>query len=237
MYLLVACKGTLQQLRKSLQETITIAFIIFVLSVWLFSARVLSPLRRITKAAELVTSKDLSKRVPVPNTRDELSKLALTINLMLERLQESFETQRRFTADASHELRTPVTAIAGHASYLIRRTQLNKQQLESLEVIKDESDRMGKMVNDLLELARADAGFEVAKDPLNFVDVLEDVSREIRPMVVEAQIITSAAEPIMEVLGDTSRLKQVVLNLVQNALNAGATQISLSLTRVKPKRR
>ena len=226
---------TLQQLKRSLQETIVIAFVIFVLSVWLLSARVLSPLRRITKAAELVTSKDLSQRVPVPKTRDELSKLALSINLMLGRLQESFETQRRFTADASHELRTPVTAIAGHASYLVRRTKLNKQQLESLEVIKAESDRMGKMVNDLLELARADAGFEVAKDPLNLVDVLEDVSKEIQPVAGNATISTSTPEPIMEVIGDTSRLKQVVLNLVQNALNAGATQISLSITKVKLK--
>ncbi len=228
-------QGTLQQLKRSLRETIIIAFVIFVLSVWLLSARVLSPLRRITKAAELVTSKDLSQRVPVPKTRDELSKLALTINLMLGRLQESFETQRRFTADASHELRTPVTAIAGHASYLVRRTKLNAQQLESLKVIKEESDRMGKMVNDLLELARADAGFEVAKDPLNLVDILEDVSREIQPVAGDTKIITSAPEPIMEVLGDNSRLKQVVLNLVQNALNAGATQISLSLTKVKLK--
>ena len=226
---------TLQQLSRNLLFIIAIAFGIFPLGVWLISTQVLSPLRRITRTAELVTSKDLSKRVPVPKTRDELSKLALTINLMLGRLQETFETQRRFTADASHELRTPVTAIAGHASYLIRRTKLNEQQQESLKVIKDEADRMGKMVNDLLELARADAGFEVAKDPLNLVDVLEDVSKEILPVAGKTNITTSSPEPIMEVLGDTSRLKQVVLNLVQNALNAGATLISLSITKIKLK--
>ena len=224
-------QATLQQLRRNLWETIAIAFVLFVLSVWLLSAQVLSPVRRITKAAELVTSKDLSQRVPVPKTRDELSKLALTINLMLERLQESFETQRRFTADASHELRTPVTAIAGHANYLIRRTKPNERQLESLKVISDEADRMGRMVNDLLELARADAGFEVSKIPFNLVDVLEDVSREILPVDSSAGVTISTFEPLVEILGDSSRMKQVVLNLVQNALNAGATCITLSITK------
>ncbi len=224
-------QATLQQLKRNLWETIVVAIVLFVLSVWLLSAQVLSPVRRITKATELVTSKDLSQRVPVPKTRDELNKLALTINLMLGRLEKSFETQRRFTADASHELRTPVTAITGHASYLIRRTKPNERQLESLKVIREEADRMGKMVNDLLELARADAGFEVSKQPFNLVDVLEDVSREILPVTNNTKIAISASEPVIEVLGDTNRMKQVVLNLVHNASNAGATHITLSITK------
>ena len=108
----------LDQLASDLGLTVILAFVAFGLGVYLLSRQVLSPVQRVTHAASRVTGRDLSQRVPVPRTDDEMRELAVTINRMLERLQESFETQRRFTADASHELRTPVTAIVGHASYL-----------------------------------------------------------------------------------------------------------------------
>jgi signal transduction histidine kinase len=148
---------------------------------------------------------------------------------MLDRLQESFETQRRFTADASHELRTPVTAIAGHARYLLRRTDLSAEQQESLHVIIREAERMGKLVHDLLELARADAGFRVQREPMNLLEVVEAVRDELNPLANPARISVSCGQPLIEVTGDPSRLKQVVLNLVQNALDAGATRVDLQL--------
>jgi signal transduction histidine kinase len=101
-------------------------------------------------------------------------------------LQESFDTQRRFTADASHELRTPVTAIAGHVNYLLRRTKTSPEQLDSLIVIKREAERMGKLVADLLELARADAGFRVDRRKMNLVEVAEAVHMEIAPVAGQA---------------------------------------------------
>ncbi|MEZ4632624.1 MAG: HAMP domain-containing sensor histidine kinase [Deinococcales bacterium] len=223
-------QATLLQLRNNLISTIVIAFLLFTSSIWLLSHQVLSPVRRITRAAEQVTSQDLSQRVPVPKSGDELNKLAVTVNHMLERLEESFESQRRFTADASHELRTPVTAILGHANYLLRRTNPSEKQSESLVVIKEEAERMSKLVNDLLELARADGGhITFKKDPLNFVDIIEDVKREIAPVAGFAKVRAHSSQPIMEVLGDTGKLKQVVLNLVQNSLNAGSSEVSMSL--------
>src|SRR5690606_4334027 len=183
--------------------------------------RVLGPLKRVTDAAAHVSGSDLSLRVPVPDTRDEIHDLAVAINNMLDRLQESFETQRRFTADASHELRTPVTAIAGHASYLVRRTNPTEEQVDSLTVIRREAERMGKLVNDLLELARADAGFAVNKEPINVVGVAEQALKDISRVAGGAAVELSAPSPLAEVFGDGERLKQVILNLVQNALNAG----------------
>jgi len=98
-------------------------------------------------------------------------------------------------------------------------------------VIKEESDRMAKLVNDLLELARVDGGaFPINRDPLNFVDILDDVKREVDPIFQMSDIKISSPKPIMEVMGDTARLKQVVLNLVQNALNAGSSQVSMNLS-------
>ncbi len=220
---------TLTQLRTNLIQTILVALIVFPFGVWLLAQRALTPLKRMTKAASRISSQDLSQRVPVPKSRDEVGELSVTLNRMLDRLQETLETQRRFTADASHELRTPVTAISGHASYLLRRTHPTSEQVEPLEIIQSEALRMSKLVNDLLELARADAGLTVKREPMNLVETIEAVSKELAPVARGATIEAFSPVPLLEVSGDAARLKQVVLNLVQNALNAGSSRVSVSL--------
>ena len=219
----------LAQLRRLLLYTALSAFIIFAVGVYILSRQVLLPVKKVTEAAAQVSGAELSQRVPVPRSRDEVQEMAVTLNHMLDRLEESFETQRRFTADASHELRTPVTAITGHANYLLRRTKPSPEQTDSLTVIRREGERMAKLVNDLLELARADAGFTVDRHPMNLVEVLEAVHMELAPVAGHARIWVSTPQPLVEVSGDAARLKQVVLNLVQNALNAGADSITMSL--------
>jgi len=223
-------QATLDQLARDLGLTVLVAFLVFALGVWWLARQVLAPVQRVTQAAAQVSSKDLQRRVPVPASDDELRALALSINHMLDRLQESFETQRRFTADASHELRTPVTAIVGHAQYLLRRTNPRPEQADSLHVIQREGERMAKLVHDLLELARADAGFQVQREPMNLVEVLEAVRDELAPLG-NAKIVVDCAVPLLEVEGDPARLKQVVLNLVQNALDAGARTVTMQLER------
>jgi len=222
--------STLDQLARDLIATVLIAFLAFTIGIWVLGERVLAPLRRVTAAAATVSGSDLSQRVPVTKGKDEIHDLGVAINNMLDRLQESFETQRRFTADASHELRTPVTAIAGHASYLVRRTNPTEEQVDSLTVIRREAERMGKLVNDLLELARADAGFAVNKEPINVVEVAEQALKDISKVAGGAAVELSAPSPLAEVFGDGERLKQVILNLVQNALNAGAKQVKVTVT-------
>ncbi|MEM7735054.1 MAG: ATP-binding protein [Deinococcota bacterium] len=222
-------RDILSQLRDNLVRTVLVSFLGFGLLVWLASKQMLLPLKRMTQAASRVSSADLSQRVPVARTRDELRELSETLNHMLGRLQESFDTQRRFTADASHELRTPVTAIAGHVNYLLRRTKTSPEQNDSLIVIKREAERMGKLVADLLELARADAGFRVDRRNMNIVEVAEAVHMEIAPVAGQATINVAPAQSVLMVRGDFDRLKQVMLNLIQNALNAGSTAITLAL--------
>ena len=227
--------STLNKLSSDLGITVVLAFIAFAIGVWLLSRQVLAPLQRVTQAASRVTGRDLSHRVPVPRSNDEIREMALTLNRMLDRLQESFETQRRFTADASHELRTPVTAIVGHSNYLLRRTNPDPEQEDSLTVIRREAERMAKLVNDLLELARADAGFSIDREPMNLLDVVEAVHMEVAPVAGNAEIVITSPQPLLQVNGDAARLKQVVLNLVQNALNAGASRVTISLMREKDK--
>jgi signal transduction histidine kinase len=228
-----AMTATLNQLGSVLLLTVVGAFMLFGLGVWLLSRQVLAPLQRITHTASRVTSLDLSQRVPVPRSRDEMHEMAVTINRMLDRLLESFETQRRFTADASHELRTPVTAIVGHTNYLLRRTRPNPEQVDSLTVIRREAERMTKLVNDLLELARADAGFSIEREAMNLVEVAEAVHMEVAPVAGHAEIEITSPQPSMMVMGDAARLKQVILNLLLNALNAGANHISISFQQEK----
>jgi heavy metal sensor kinase len=220
---------TFNDLLRLLLRTILIAFVVFGAGVWLLSYRVLLPVKRVTHAASQVTGLDLTQRVPLPKANDEMKELAVTVNNMLDRLQESFETQRRFTADASHELRTPVTAIVGHANYLLRRTKPSEEQIDSLTVIRREAERMAKLVNDLLELARADAGFAIKREPMNIIEVVEAAYKAIAPVATGTAINLSMKEPLIEVSGDASRLKQVILNLIQNAVNAGSKNVTVSV--------
>ena len=224
-------EATLDELSRNLGVIVLVAFLASAAGVWLLARQVLAPVQRVTQTAARISSQELERRVPVPSSDDELRDLSLSINHMLDRLQESFETQRRFTADASHELRTPVTAIIGHAKYLQRRTQPSLEQGESLAVIEREAERMAKLVHDLLELARADAGFRIQRAPMNLLEVLEGVRDELTPLVAPAAIAVHCGEPLVEVLGDPERLKQVVLNLVQNALEAGAQHVVMNLGR------
>ncbi len=199
------------------------------LGTYALAGRALLPLRLVRKAAESISEKTLRQRVPTPNSGDEVEALALALNGMLDRLERSFEVQRRFTSDASHELRTPVTAIGGHASYLLRRTQPNPQQRESLNIIKNEADRLSGLIASLLELARSDSGVvQLRRQPVLVKLFLDDICRELRPLAQEngAQITVGGDE--VELYADPDKLRQVVLNLVSNALKAGSTLVTVS---------
>jgi two-component system, OmpR family, sensor kinase len=188
----------------------------------------LEPIRAVRDAASSVTISNLSRRVPEPGTNDEVQDLAHTLNGMLESLEHSFETQRRFTADASHELRTPVTAIGGHASYLLRRTNPTDQQKESLEAITTLSVRLGKLIGDLLDLARADAGFPLEPIETSLIGLAEDVHLEIVAIAGDTEIEIEGDREIKAFV-DPNRIRQVIRNLVQNALKAGSSHILVAV--------
>jgi two-component system, OmpR family, sensor kinase len=192
--------------------------------------RALEPIREVRDAAAEITGKNLNRRVPEPGTNDEVEDLARTLNSMLERLENSFETQRRFTADASHELRTPVTAIGGHASYLLRRTNPSDAQRESLEAIASLSTRLGRLIGDLLDLARADAGFGVEPVETNLIALAEDVHLEVVAIAGNAEIEVTGSRDV-RALVDPNRFRQVIRNLVQNALKAGSSRVVVEVAR------
>lgn len=195
---------------------------------YLLAGQALAPLRTVKRAADGIGGKTLAVRVPEPKTGDEVQSLAHALNRMLDRLESSFESQRRFTSDASHELRTPVTAIQGHASYLLRRTSPNVQQQESLNIIKNESERLTLLIGSLLDLARSDSGvLQLRPQPVLALLLLQEVARELRPLAQAQGTLLEASGQDVTFEGDPDRLKQVVINLVSNALKVGATRVTL----------
>lgn len=220
---------TLDRLRSLMLVLFAGGLIISSVGAYLLSGQALRPLIQVQKAAEQIGGHTLSVRVPEPATKDEVQALAQTLNRMLGRLEDSFEAQRRFTSDASHELRTPVTAISGHASYLLRRTSPNEHQRESLGIIRREAERLTNLISSLLELARSDGGvMQLRLQPVLPKLLLGEIARELEPLA-QAQSATLQVSGSDEALeGDPDRLKQVIINLVSNALKAGASQVELS---------
>lgn len=210
---------------------------------WLLAGRALSPVERITRTANKIaqdrdSAMSLTTRLEVPDTGDELARLSTTFNQMLDRLEESFATQRRFVADASHELRTPLTSIRGNVEVLLRQIHahrpVNDYALsESLNDIQRESARMGRLIEDLLLLARTDSPEterSVHVAPVRLDVLARDACRTAEALVNGQRLVLRASTPI-EVTGDSDRLTQVMLILLDNALRhtpAGGT-VSLAV--------
>ena len=179
----------------------------------------LRPITAITETAQQITNtEDLSQRIPVTVPSDELGRLTETINDMLGRLESLFQTQQRLVADVSHELRTPLTTIQGNLD-LLRRGAADDPAMrsEALRAIGDETARMRRLVNDLLLLAQADAGLKLILEPVELDTLLLDVYRQTLVMAGGVTIRLGAEDQAM-VQGDADRLRQLILNLVVNAL-------------------
>lgn len=192
---------------------------------WLFSGYVLRPIQRITQTAQAIGQEsDFTRRVDYHGPNDEIGQLATTFNAMLARLHEAYQRvsqalslQRQFVADVSHELRTPLTTVRGNLE-LLRREALPPptEQADILNDLVSESDRLIRLVNDLLLLARADAGRSLLYEPVALQPLVEEACRQAQQLDCQRQI--TASVPEVSVLGDRDALKQVLLILLDNAI-------------------
>jgi len=192
----------------------------------------LRPLGQVTETALQITrADDLSRRIPLTSPRTgEVGQMILAFNDTLERLENLFETQRRFLADVSHELRTPLTAIRGNVD-LIRR--MGEPDAESLEAITSEVDRMTRMVQDLLLLAQAESGkLPMAREIVELDTLLLEVYKQGRILAQDRLEVRLGREDQARMVGDRDRLKQMLLNLVGNAIayTPSGGQVTLGLT-------
>jgi len=191
----------------------------------------LRPLDRVTDTALRITrADDLSRRIPMDGPpRDEVGRLIIAFNETLERLDALFEAQRRFMADVSHELRTPLTAIRGNVD-LIART--GEADAETLRAVSSEVERLTRMVKDLMLLSQAETGnLPLAQDEVEIDTLVLEVFQQAKVLAPEGVDLRLGREDQARVRGDRDRLKQVVLNLVTNALDhtpsGGTVTISL----------
>lgn len=179
---------------------------------WGVAGRVLSPVRTLTDAARAIEEHDLSKRIEVSGS-DEVAELAATFNAMLDRLEAGFAVQRDFVNDAGHELRTPITIIRGQLELL---GDDPSEREEVVALVTDELDRMSRMVNDLLVLAKAERPGFVVLSPLPVDTFLREILSKAQSTALRRWQIEATVDA--EVLADRDRLTQAMMNLTNNAV-------------------
>jgi heavy metal sensor kinase len=210
-------------LRRFLVSFLLGLFVVLALANWggsLVIKWALAPVKVITASADEITSLHLHKRLPVVETGDEIASLSKTLNQMICRLDESFQSINRFTADASHELRTPLTIIRGELETLLLDESLSENVRETIYSLVEETENLAKIVQCLLSLSRFDSGSaQMERVRLNLADFVSTITDQMFPLADEKNVmLTSQANGRVEVEGDRVRLRQVVVNLLDNAI-------------------
>ncbi|GCE19075.1 sensor histidine kinase [Dictyobacter kobayashii] len=230
--------GELQDMLHHVAEELLIMGIVVLLfsalgSYWLAS-RAFAPIHNLIRTARSIKEGDLQQRVPVPAARDEVHFLAVTLNEMIESLDTVFSRQRRFVADASHELRTPVAVIRSTTDVALLHATTQEEYISVLRNVNAEAERLGRLINDLLALARGDEGkTRLEREPVR-LDLLADVVAANADTIAEDHHVTIYRAQLQPttVMGDETRLIQMVMNLLDNAIiysNAGGS-VTLSVT-------
>jgi two-component system, OmpR family, sensor kinase len=192
---------------------------------WLVAGRALRPLDAMASTAEDIgRTQDFSRRLPESAPDDEVGRLQKSFNQMLRQLEDAYHrlqsalvAQRRFVADASHELRTPLTTIRGNVGLLLKRNDITADdRVAALNDIAGESERMSRMVQDLLTLARADAGYHLDKTLVDLLPIVQEVSRQAQMLQPSRRVELLDGVPA-PMLGNTDAIKQLLWILVDNA--------------------
>jgi len=188
---------------------------------WWMSRRALRPVDEIIDAARSIGEQSLSRRLPVPDTQDELQRLSQTLNQMLERIEGAFRRITEFTANASHELRTPVALIRTTAELALRKSRTSDEYRGALEEVHGESVRTTELIDNLLVLARADAGQAMLeRREIDLVPIVREVAGQGEKLARAKQLDFRAELPDtpVPVLGDANALRRLLLIVIDNAV-------------------
>ena len=195
------------------------ALVLSLLGGWFLVGRALAPVARISQAAARMTAGDLSARVAVERTENELEQVALALNQAFDRLHLAVENERRFTADASHELRTPLATISAELEWALARDRSSEEYKRCLSTAHRAADRMRRVVERLLTLARADAAETLMqKAAVGLGPIVNDALGIVRPLAEQKQVTIDAQLGAATVVGDRDRLTDLVTNLFSNAI-------------------
>ena len=203
---------------------------------WLLARKSLAPVVAMADSAQRISGAHLAQRLPVAHPRDELGHLAMTFNALLTRLEASFTQQRQFMADASHELRTPLAVIHTTADVTLHQpSRTEREYREALTIIGQQAQRLTRLVGEMSTLAHADAGHRPLQLQTFYLDeLLTETARAVQVLAARTQVtLTTACVPDALCEGDEALLRQMVLNLLDNAVThtPPAGQVALTLVR------
>lgn len=203
---------------------------------WILARRALKPVDRMAEAAQRISAQHLADRLEETGAGDELDRLAKTLNQMLTRLDKAFNQIRQFSADASHELQTPLTILKGELEVALRSSRTSEEYRETLKSALEEIDRIAHLVEGLLILARSEAGMlRIDRQPVDLAKLAEEVFWRFKTLADSDSIdfSLSASDPVF-VQGDRERLRRLLFNLLDNSIKytGRGGQISLSLKQV-----
>lgn len=227
----------LQQLRRDLFAGVLLVLLLASSGGYFLARKSLAPIASMNSQTQRISAENLSARLDVSNTRDELGHLATTINDLLARIEGSFKAQQRFIADASHELRTPLAVLRGETEVALGKTRTIEEYQQSLSLIQDEAERLSRIVEDLFVLARQPINTPAAlnQERVSLNDAVRDCARAARVLAIRkgVRLRVQNDSPSIALQGDEELIKRMILNLLDNAVKytpAGG-EISLALGR------
>ena len=227
----------LSELRRDLFAGVLLVLLLASAGGYFLARKSLAPIASMNSQTQRISAENLSARLDVASSRDELSRLATTINDLLARLENSFDEQQRFIADASHELRTPLAVLRGETEVALGKERSLEEYQQSLWLIQDEAERLSRIVEDLFILARQPINKPAAfnKERLSLNDTVRDCARAAQVLAVRKGIRLKLETdlPSIALNGDEELIKRMLLNLLDNAVKytpAGG-EISLAVTR------
>jgi heavy metal sensor kinase len=207
-----------------LLRTLLIGFPVFIgltsIGAYVLLVRALRPVDEIVRSAERITLRNLSQRLPVRATGDEVERLSLALNRMIQRLDESYQITSRFSADASHELRTPLTIMRGELEALLQQGNLEELEMQQIASVLEEAERLTQIIEGLLAISRLEAGeTQINKDPVDLSRLVSTTVEQMAPLAEDnSQALDCRADADVMVEANEVRLKQVVVNLLDNAI-------------------
>ncbi|HWA95958.1 MAG TPA: ATP-binding protein [Terracidiphilus sp.] len=227
--------SSLREYRIDLALLTVVALLLTTTAGYWMSRRALAPVEQIRRQAEAIDPANLTARLYVPPTEDELARLAQTLNAMLERIETSFHSVRQFTADASHELRAPLALILTAGEVSLRRERTREELTDVLQKVVREARHMSNLVDNLLDLARGDVGGRHTQiQPIEICSTLRTLAAELEPTATAKGLELTVKLPANEVhvLSDATDLRRLFLILLDNAIKyteSGAIRISLAV--------